>query len=160
MTEALTRTRIAAMMGEINGVRTAFAQIPRGLQDAQLPAAVVFPGQATHDRNSMGEQLVLETRVYKIVLYIANASFDTSGQGEINADPFFDDVLAKFAGSPGLELKSEGVQQSYSVLQTELLTDGGLQVGAYPIAGQGSPDYVQIQWDLQVQEIVQVNYSD
>lgn len=166
MTESTTRKRIAAMWGEINGVRTAFTQIPRRLQDAQLPASVVFPGQATHNYGPASddtEEFIKETRTYKMILYISNAQLGTSGQGEIDADPFFDDVLRHFSARPGLELNSEGAQQSESVLNAALLTDGGLQVGPYPLGGGGaepSPDYIQIGWDLQVVELIEVNYQD
>lgn len=160
MSESTTRNRIARMWAEINGVQTPFMEIPRRLQVAQLPAAVIFPGKATHDKNSLGNQMVLETRIYKMVLYIAEAGLDTSGQSEINADPFFDTVLQHFESRPGLELKSEGANQTYSVLNAETPVDGGLQVGPYPIAGQGSPEYVQIQWDMKVEEIIEIVYGD
>lgn len=163
MSESITRTRIAHMWGEINGVVTAFVQIPRRLQDAQLPASVVFPGRATHSKSDLGEQLIHEVRIYKMVLYIANAQFGASGQTEIQADPFFDAVLQHFAARPGLELDSEGAQQSVSVLNTALLGDGGLQVGPYPIGSGGTeptPEYLQIQWDLQVEEIIEITYED
>lgn len=166
MSESATRKRIAAMWGEINGVQTAFTQIPRRLQDAQLPASVVFPGVATHNYGPGSddtEQFIRETRTYKMILYISNASFGTSGQGEIDADPFFDDVLGHFSARPGLELNKEAASQSYSVLNAALLTDGGLQVGPYPLGGSGtepSPDYIQIGWDLQVEEIIEIVYRD
>lgn len=159
MSEVTTRKRIAAMWGEINGVRTAYANIPRALQDAALPGAVVFPGRATHAKDET-EAFIHETRIYRMVLYIEKAAFGTEGQGEIDADPFFDSVLLHFAARPGLELNSEGAQQSESVLDAEMLTDGGLQVGPYPLAGQGTPDYIQIAWDLQVTELIEVNYQD
>ena len=159
MTEQSTRQRIAAMWGEINGVQTAFTQIPRALQDAQLPASVVFPGRATHSKDET-EEFIDETRIYRMVLYISNAGLGTSGQGQIEADPFFDSVLAYFTARPGLELNAEGAHQSASVLDAELLNDGGLQVGPYPIAGQGTPEFVQIGWDLQVKEVIAINYQD
>jgi hypothetical protein len=160
MSEATTRNRIARMWAEINGVQTPFTEIPRALQQAQLPASVIFPGRATHDTKSLGEQMILETRTYKMVLYICEAAFGTTGQTEVQADPFFDAVLQHFTARPGLELDSEGAQQSESVLEAELPIDNGLQVGPYPIAGGDSPNYVQIQWDLQVQEVIAITYKD
>jgi len=160
MSEATTRARIAAMWGEINGVRTAYANIPRVLQDAALPGAVVFPGRATHSKSDLGEQLIHEIRVYRMVLYLSKAAFGTEGQLEIETDPFFDTVLQHFAARPGLELNSEGANQTYSVLTVELLNDTGLVVGPYPLSGQGSDEYVQVGWDLQVEEIIEITYED
>lgn len=159
----VTRTRIAHMCGEISGIRTAFVNIPRKLLKAQLPATVVFPGRATHSKSSLGEQMIDETRIYKIVLYVDEAAFGSEGQTELETDPFFDSVLQHFAARPGLELDSEGAQQSVSVLNAQLSADGGLVVGPYPFPSAGpepSPDYVQIQWDLQVEDIVEINYED
>lgn len=160
MSESATRTRIAHMLGEINGIVTPFVNIPRRLQDAQLPASVVFPGRATHSKTDLGEQLIAENRIYKIVLYINNAEFGAAGQTEIQADPFFDTVIQHFAARPGLELDSEGANQTYSVLTTALLGDSGLTVGSYPLAGQGGDEYIQISFDLQVQEIIEIVYHD
>lgn len=165
MSESTTRQRLAAMWGEINGVRTHFNNIPRRLQDAQLPASVVFPGRATHaygPSSDNTEEFITETRVYRMVLYISNAQLGTSGQGEIDADPFFDSVLSHFAARPGLELDSEGAQQSVSVLDAALLTDGGLQVGPYPLGNgaEPSPEYIQIAWDMQVTELIEIHYED
>lgn len=158
MSEQVARVRIAAMCGAINGVRTAFTQIPRVLQDAQLPAFVVFPGEATYDRNTESEQMVLETRTYNLILYISNARFDTSGALEIEADPFFTAVRDYFLARPGLELDSQGNNQTESAFLAVLLGDGGLQVGPYPIGGDET--YIQIRWRLQVQEIAAINYRD
>lgn len=160
MSESIERARIAAMCGAINGVQTAFPQIPRALQQAQLPAFVVFPGEATYDYVTLGEEMVLPSRVYNMILYLSEAEFETSGQLEINADPFFEAVETYFFARPGLELDSEGVNQSESQYRARLLGDGGLQVGPYPI-GSGGKDYIQIRWRLQVQgSIIAVNYRD
>lgn len=156
------RTRIAHMCGEISGVQTAFVNIPRTIKPAQCPASVVFPGRATHSKTDLGEQLIHEIRIYKIVLYVDMAQFGVEGQTELETDPFFDSFLQHFAARPGLELDSEGAQQSVSVLNTALQTDGGLQVGPYPLGSATTPppDFVQIQWDLEVEDIVEIDYQD
>lgn len=160
MSEATTRQRIARMWAEINGVRTPYMQIPRVLQDAELPGSVIFPGAATFDTDTLGDQLSLDTRIYEMVLYIEKALFDTEGQGQINTDPFFDAVHDHFLARPGLELNSERPNQVESAFEARLLGDNGLQVGPYPIAGQNSPDYLQIRWRLQVKEIAAIAYQD
>src|SRR5579885_1854199 len=103
MPESTTRLRIARMCGEIAGINTAFLNIPRALQAAHLPACVVWPGQADY-ADDLGEQEILETRIYEIVLYLDEARFGTEGQGQLEADPFFDAVRDHFRARPGLEL--------------------------------------------------------
>jgi hypothetical protein len=160
MSESTTRKRIVNMWSNVTGVRTWFYQIPRKLLDAQLPAVVVFPGAATYDTDIEGEQIVIDTRLYEMCLYIERASLDTEGQGEINADPFFDAVRDYFLARPGLELDSEGAHQSESQFDSALLGDSGLSVGPYPLSGQDSPNYIQIRFRLQVKELAAVTYHD
>lgn len=165
MSESTTRQRIAAMWGGISGISTAFPTIPRALQDAQLPASVVFPGAASHNRNTdnaSDNQTIEDIRIYKMVLYIENAAFGTEGELVVDADPYFDAVLNHFAARPGLELDSQFPNQAESVFDAVLLRDNGLQVGPYPLGAQGRPahDYIQIQWDLQVTELINIVYED
>ena len=160
MSESTTRLRIANMWQGITGVVTHYYQIPRALQDAELPGVVIFPGAATSDREILGEEMVLDTRVYEMVLYLSKAQFGTEGQLEVQADPFFDQVRDYFLARPGLELEAQGAQQSESAYDAVILGDGGLQVGAYPLSGQGSPDYIQIRWRLQVKEVATISYQD
>lgn len=162
MSEAETRTRIVNVASEtITGVVTFFEQIPYVLQDAQLPALVVFPGAATYDSKiEYGEQIDVDIRVYEMVLYISKALFGTQGQLQLEADPYFSSFRDAFNARPGLELPSQGANQTYSVLQTAMLGDGGLQVGPYPLAGQGSHDYIQLRFQLRVWELSPVLYRD
>lgn len=160
MSERTTRQRIANMWNSITGVKTAYLQIPRALQDAELPGAVIFPGAALYDTDTLGDQMVDVIRVYEMILYIERAAFGTEGQGQLDADTFFDQVSTFFLARPGLELPAQGANQVESAYDALLLGDNGLQVGPYPLQGQGSPDYVQIRWRLQVKEVAPILYAD
>lgn len=156
-----TRIRIAGICGLINGVRTAFTNIPRVLQDAQLPAFVIFPGPATFDTYEEGQDIVKETRLYRLTLYVQNAAFGTTGDLEINTDPFFTSVRDFFLARPGLELDTDPNPKIPSAFNAKLLGDGGYQIGPYPLTGgAGTTDYIQIAWQLQVIELAQINYAD
>jgi hypothetical protein len=159
MSESTTRKRIVNVWHGVTGVKKYFYQIPRVLQDAELPALVVFPGRAVYDAQWGGEQMVKETREFLMVLYLAKAGYGTEGQLEIQADPFFDQVRDFFLARPGLELDSEGAAQSESVYDSAITGDGGLQVGPYPLSGPDSPEYVQIRWTLTVDEVAAITYS-
>jgi hypothetical protein len=160
MSVATTRRRIANMWAGVTGVRTVYYEIPRVLQDAELPGVVIFPGSATYDTDYLGDQMVLEARGYEMVLYLSRAAFETEGQLEIAADPFFNQVRDYFLARPGLEIDAQGAAQSESQYQALVTGDDGLQVGPYPLAGVGSPDYVQIRWHLQVREVAAIAYHD
>lgn len=157
-----TRIVIAGLCSLIPGVRTSFTQIPRMVQDAQLPAMIVLPGPASFDNVIESVQMVLETRIYQLVLLVQNAAFGTSGDLELQCDPFFKSVRDFFFARPGLEeLDTQGVPKIPSVLNAKLLGDNGLNIGAFPFqGGSDTPEYVQIIWRLQVQEIVPVNFAD
>jgi hypothetical protein len=157
-----TRIRIAGMCGLIKGVRTAFTNIPRALQDAELPAFVIFNGPATYDNQSLGEQLVQETRVYQLMLFIQNAAFGSTGELQEQSDYFFEAVRDYFLARPGLELDTDPNPMIPSAFDAELLGDGGYSIGPYPLnaGGEGTPSYVQIRWQLSVVETAQVNYAD
>lgn len=160
MSEATTRLRIARMAAEITGIRTPYQQIPRVLQDAELPGLVVFPGAATNDKTTFGNEINYQIRTYELVLYLQKAQFDTEGQGQLNVDPFFDAVTTHYLARPGLEIDAEGAAQSENEYDSMLLGDDGLQVGPYPISGPQSPDYLQIRFRLQVKELAGIVYQD
>lgn len=157
-----TRIRIAGLCGLINGIQTAFTQIPRMVQDAQLPAMVIIPGPATYDYAVESAQILTETRVYQLVLLVQNAAFGTSGDDQLQADPFFNAVRDYFAARPGLELDTQAEPRIPAVLDAKLLGDGGLGIGPYPLGGGGpdTPNYVQIRWQLQVRELAPIYYRD
>jgi hypothetical protein len=162
LTTVPTRIIIAGLCSHIPGVVTAFTQIPRMIQDAQLPEMIVLPGPATYDIQVESSEMVLETRLYQLVLLVQNAAFGTSGDLELQCDPFFKSVRDFFLARPGLEeLDTQGVPKIPSVLNAKLLGDSGLNIGSFPFqGGSDTPEYVQIIWRLQVQEIAPVTYAD
>ena len=156
-----TRIRIAGMCQLIPGIRTSFTNIPRQVQDAQLPAMLVLPGPATFDIQTESSQIVMETRNYQLILLVQNAAFGTSGDLELQCDPFFAAVRDYFMARPGLELDTQGDPKIPTVLDAKLLGDGGLSVGSFPLqAGPDSPNYIMIRWQLQVRELIPVNFAD
>ena len=161
ITTAPTRVRIAGMCQLIPGVQTGFTNIPRTLKDAQLPAFVIFPGPASFDNYAEGQDIVQETRTYRLTLYVQNAAFGTEGSIEIDTDPFFTSVRDYFLARPGLELDTDPNPKIPAVFNAKLLGDGGFQIGPYPLTGgQGATDYIQITWQLQVVELAQIDYAD
>lgn len=152
MSVATTRRRLVDHWARISGVRTAFDSIPRKLQIAQLPGVVIFPAEATLDSDySYGEQTVRERRVYRMVLYLEEMPLNEGDQLQIEADPFFEAVKARFVNRPQLTLDDD--PNSDAVLDSNLLGDGGLQVGPYPL--QSDSAYLLIEWRIEVIELVE-----
>ena len=153
MTVETTRARIVALCGDIEGVTTAFDNIPRALLDVELPAFVVFPGAATYNINVDGNDIVVETRTYRLILFVASAALGTESAAQLAVDPFFDRVRDHFMARPGLELATDDA----IVRRARLLGDDGFQVRPYPLqAGERIPLYAAIEWRLQVEEMAEI----
>ncbi len=155
MSVATTRRRLVDMWSRINGVRTAYDNIPTVLQAAELPGLVIFPGKGTYNTDEQGDQTNVITRIYRMVLYLAEAPLNTEGQTQIEADPFFDAVPAHFSGRPQLTLDGATEPQN-SVFNSALLEDDGFQIGAYPLTTD--KQYALIEWRLQVVELADIDY--
>lgn len=147
-------TRLAANYAEITGVKKAYAQIPRVLQNAELPAVVIFPSAAQTERE--GADMSDETRTYVAFLAIAEALLGTETQGQINTAPYFDRVKTYFMGRGGLEL-NEGTNPQDVVFEARFLGDDGFQVIPYPLSGKL---YAAIQFRHEVEEYANIEYQD
>jgi len=155
MSVVTTSARIAAMAALIPGITTAFPSIPRVVQDAELPAVVIFPGEATYDVDTFGDNDVVETRLYRILFLIQKAAYGTEDQAQVAIEPFFNTIRDYFLARPGLELTGAMLPQTV-VYNATMLGDSGYQIIGYP---QGS-DYAAIEYRLQVVEFAEVNYAD
>jgi hypothetical protein len=152
MSVATTRRRLIDHWARINGVKTAHDSIPRKLQIAQLPSVVIFPAEAALDTDyTYGEQIVRERRVYRMVLYLEEMPLNEEHQLQIEADPFFEAVKDRFVNRPQLLLDDN--PGGDAVLDSNLLGDGGLQVGPYPL--QSDSAYLLIEWRIEVIELVE-----
>lgn len=157
MTVEIVTARLAAMGALITGVTTSFANIPRVLQDVELPALVVYPGAATYEYGPQGSDTVQETRAYDLTLYIARTAFGTETQGQVAVAPFFDRIRAYFAARPGLEL--DGAAEPRVRVYNALLTnDSGLQVIEYP--AESGDTYFAISARVEVTELHDITYQD
>lgn len=156
MTVQETTERIATLCGNIEGVRTAFTQIPRIISNAQVPAVVIFPGEATYDVTTMGEQMVLEPRIYRIVLFYAEAAFGTQGQSQIGIEPMFTRIRDYFLARPGLSLPDD----ASVIYDATMQGDSGFQLIDYASGQDKLTQWAAIEFRLEVREVSPILYQD
>lgn len=149
--------RLAALWREIEGIRTAFDTIPRVIQPAQCPAVIIFPGEATYDLSTQGEQAVRDDRIYRMVLFYAPAAFGTATQQQTNLTPFLDTVRDFFVGRPGLALAG----QPRNVIGTsQTQGDSGYQVIDYATGEKEAQEFAGSEFRIRIQLWVPVTYYD
>ena len=152
-----TVTRIATLAGQVEGVKTAFEQIPRIISNAQVPAIVIFPGEATYDVTTLGEQSVLEDRIYRIVLFYAEAAFGTQGQQQIGIEPMFTRIRDYFLARPGLSLSGDNTNVIYDAT---MQGDAGFQIVDYPSGTDKTTSFAAIEFRLSCRETARILYQD
>jgi hypothetical protein len=160
MSVTTTRARLSAMGAFIAGITHSFTDIPRVVQDAQLPALIVVPRQATYNID-YGEGTVGETRLYQLLVLVQRLGEGTEKQAQVSVDPFFQRVRDYFIARPQLEL--DGAAEPQTVVYNAMpLGDAGFQVIPYPAASGTSPgvDYAGFILDLQVEEFSDISYQD
>lgn len=156
MSVTTTLTRIAAMCRLISGIRTAFDNIPRTLDDSELPAIVIYPGAVVYDTDSQGDEIVVMSRRYTITLYLDRAGFGSEAQNQTAIVPFFEGIADYFLARPGLELAGASNPQDVSY-NARLISDSGFQILAYPLSGM---PYAAIEFILEVSDVRSISYQD
>lgn len=120
-----------------------YAVAPENLVD--LPALVVFAGPASIDVSPAG--LALESREYRLRLYVTPRTAGAAGDAEAAANEWFNTLRGFLLARPTLPAAG-------GVLRAQYLGDSGLTV--QPYAGQ---DYFAIDFRLAVTEGVPYAYA-
>lgn len=157
MTVQETTERIATLAGAVEGVKTPFEQIPRIITPAQCPAVVIFPGEANYDLTTLGEQMVKEDRIYRIVLFYAEAAFGTQGQQQIGIEPMFTRIRDYFLARPGLSLPDTPTNVVYDAT---MQGDAGFQIIDYPSGTDKTTSFAAIEFRMEVREVSPILYQD
>lgn len=163
MTVTATTARIATLLELVPNpdspgallIKKVFGNIPRVIQDANIPAAVIFPGEATYDTEIAGDQTLTTTRLYRVVLFIQDAQLGTTTQGQVVTAPFFDAIINYFIARPGLPSPSNTQDV---VGETALSGDGGYQLTEYPLGS--AKFYHSVEFRLTVIESTNISYAD
>lgn len=153
-----TIAKIAVLAGNVSGINTAFNYIPRTLKPAQTPAVIIFPGRASGDLTTFGENIYDETRDYRIVLFKALAAFGTETQQEVEIFPIFEALRDYFIARPGLQLTSSEVNPV--VLQARVIGDNGYAITDYPADANQTAPFATMELLLRVRDVHPINYQD
>lgn len=121
--------RLAFLAAQLPEVATAYAEPPRTVADADLPAAIVLPSRATYTRNGAGQHEV--TRTYTLMLLIANARQGVEAEYTDDVLNIAESLVTYLAQRVGLE---KGGLGDAIVLDARVEGDEGLQVITYPSA--------------------------
>ena len=154
MTVSFVRARLAALQGQIDGVKWVHDRIPASLNDAELPCFVTRVAEARYNTVTFGEQAVSEERLYLMELYVAEAQTGAEGQAEDMAVPFVDVVRDFFLARPQLQLSGS----TEVVYRAVLESDTGAVVGIRYPAAEGGKLYAGIRFSLRVYEIHPIAY--
>lgn len=142
--------RLASIQeNSITGITAAFglSEMPNSLKKSQLPAVVNLPGEAEYEPRGNDRQAV--SRIYLMNFYFTPVESPSEiARQAVIAEPFPLRVQQAFANRPTLE-GLQGVENS------ELAGDGGFAALAY-----GGVEYLGIQFQIQVIEIVEITYDD
>ena len=148
--------RIAAEASAITGIRTAYATIPRAVNDADLPGLVVLPGPAIYDYQSAtwGETMQSRKRTYYLDLLYSRSDTGVGGEVQIAVEPLMDSLTDFFSARPGLWL--DGTTQPEDVVfNSRMVGDSGYIKIEY--AGKA---YDGVRFSLEVEEVFDVGYTD
>jgi hypothetical protein len=149
MTVDTTRARLAALQAQITGVVTAYPNVPRAVQEVELPAFMTLVGRATYSKQMLGELALVETRIYTQRLIIKTATLGIEGEAEDETTVFFDRVLDFFADRPQLQLDAT----SSVVYSAQITSDSGVIILPYPSAGNTVKYFAAIDFPTEVVEI-------
>lgn len=158
MTVAATRADIVAMCKQITGLGKVHPNIPRVIQDAELPAVIVFPRRSDYNLTDYGETMVGKPRLYDVVCYIKKVSFGTEEEGETALEPFIERVANHFLARPGLEIDGESLPREV-VFDVRVIGDEGIQALPYPPIAEADV-YWATTTHLMVEEIEDIAYQD
>lgn len=154
-----TIVRMAAMWRNIPGIVTVFENIPRVIHPAECPCVVIFPGEATYDTDSMGDNDGIEPRTYRPTLFVRPTFMGIEEQGQEEIEPFFALARDYFLARPGLELDGE-TEPGVVVYEARFRGDGGYQVLPYPTGATELMDFAAIEWRHEVKEWFNITYAD
>lgn len=168
MSVATTMTRFATVWKNYSldsagqHIEMVFDRIPRLLYPAHLPAVLVFPGAGTYNYDQYGENIVAETRSYRCVIAVSQATLGNMETGEIMVEPYFDSVRDYFVARPGLEDDNASEPQDI-VCQARPTGDSGYFIFEYPAGladGEGLGLFHAVDFTFEVKELASITYKD
>jgi len=163
MSVASTAERMADMWQASQadlGIKTVFRRIPRVLLDSECPAVVFFWRNATYDTDAMGDNEVLEERLWEPTVFIRPAYQGTETSAQTAAEDIVSPIRDFLLSRPGLEIEDEAAAGRESVYDARLISDAGYQVVPYPINDSQAKDFAAVVFQQRVREVAAIAYQD
>jgi hypothetical protein len=107
VTVAQVREALATASDSITGVTKAFARVPRAIQPAELPCAIILPARATYDED-IGHEEFTTSRVYQIALYVALEGDHREYMAESAVETFIELFQTYFQARPAIKPAGSG----------------------------------------------------
>lgn len=103
ITVAEQRDALGAALTGLSGVKTVFKRRPNALQDSQLPALLLVPGEARHDHDLYEASLRIR-RNWSMWLAVCQRGQGREYEAESQAEPFVERLAIAVAALPILML--------------------------------------------------------
>jgi hypothetical protein len=97
------KTALADVLADVSGVSRSYAYAPASLPPGDLPATVVFTGQAEYSRSGY-QTAVSPDRTFTINLYVQPMGQGIDGEAERLLEPFLSSIPTALAAQPRLGL--------------------------------------------------------
>ena len=154
MTVTNVLTRLREYGDAIAGINVEFRYIPHVIQDGELPAWIVLPGEGAYSVTEYGNETLISTRTYRILVLTGRAGQGSQSQGQIVVEPYLDSVPQYFAARPGLPSLTDALDVLGEVQVP--ISDTGYIVINYP--QQSDTFYHGIEFRLTVRELTTIDY--
>ncbi len=153
MASELVVSRLAILQAQIAGIRRAYSEPPETISVMDMPLFINLVGPGSHDLATIGENYDLETRLYRMRLFIRPSVTGFPGEGETEARPFIRAVTSFFQGRPSLG--GGALAGLDEVQESAVIADSGVMQALM----FGGTAHIGIEFTLQVKEYVFYDYA-
>jgi len=140
MSISTVKTAFATTLTGVTGLTSIYTTAPANLDNAELPALVIFAGPAQWRRTGLNEPMVEESRTYLLNLYVQPVQAGAYGEAEAAVEPFLSRIATALGNAPRLG--------ESSVLLATLTGDKGISVMPY-----GGVEYLGVEFTVEVEMI-------
>lgn len=138
MSISTVKMAFATTLAGVTGLTSIYTTAPANLDNAELPALVIFAGPGQWSRTGLNDPLVDDRRTYFLNLYVKAVQAGAYGEAEAAVEPFLSRIATALGNAPRLG--------SDSVLLATLRGDKGISVMPY-----GGVEYLGVEFTVEVE---------
>ena len=144
--------RLADIADTIDGITKTFANVPRTVVAAELPAVVIVPRNLLEERISYGAKAeVQRERQYDIVFLALKVNQGTETQAQTAVESYLDTIRAAYISRPNLNI----TDATEHVLKSQLQLDTGFSIIPY-----GGDDFAGVIFPINVTTVSLIAMND